>query len=365
MSFPPIDSVRARAFVFPTETREADGTLEWKSTTLVVVEVTAETQRGLGYTYTDRSALPLIRDTLAPLVLETCPMDITQTWQRMRENTRNMGTRGIASSAISAMDVALWDLKARCLDVSLMQLLGPVRHEVPTYSSRGFTSYDERELCRRVSEDVQAGFSLVKMKVGSSPDEDERRVQVVRETAGDGTGLFVDANGAYDRKQALRLAESFARLGVSWFEEPVSSDDRDGLRLLRDRAPRGMEITAGEYGYDLTHFRDLLLGGCVDVLQPDATRCLGYTGFLQAMALCEAHHVPASTHTAPALHLPLAMCCEPVRHVEYFYDHARLERRFFDGVQQPDGGMLRTDEARPGLGLNLKEPDVERYLLSA
>lgn len=365
MSFARIDSVRARAFTFPTETPEADGTLEWQSTTLVVVELQAGRDGGLGYTYSNQSAVPLIRENLAPVVVGSDPMEVTRTWQRMRESTRNIGTRGLVGTAISALDVALWDLKGRCLGVSLERLFGAVREEVLAYASGGFTSYDQAELCRRMSGDLEAGFSHLKMKVGSEPDQDVERVRAVRDAVGKDAVLFVDANGAYDRKEALGFAERFVEMGVSWFEEPVSSDDREGLRLLRDRAPRGMEISAGEYGYDIMHFHDLLSGGCVDVVQADATRCLGYTGFLQAMAVAEAHHVPASTHTAPALHRPLGLCSLPVRHVEYFYDHARLERLFFDGVEAPHEGALRATEGRPGLGLSLKEADVERYLVAA
>src|SRR3954453_9724045 len=119
--------------------------------------------------------------------------------------------------------------------------------------------------------------------------------------------LFVDANGAYTRKQALAEAAAFGEHGVSWFEEPVSSDDLDGLRLLRDRGPAGMAIAAGEYGHDAAYFRRTLEACAVDVLQADATRCGGITGFMQAVALCEAYGVPLSSHCAPSLHLPL-MC---------------------------------------------------------
>ena len=139
----------------------------------------------------------------------------------------------------------------------------------------------------------------------------------------------MDANGAYSRKQALAQAEQFAELDVRWFEEPVSSDDLEGLRLLRDRAPAGMNIAAGEYGYDVYYFRRMLAAGAVDVLQADATRCGGITGFLQAGALCEAFELPFSFHCAPAIHLAAA-CALPAFWVgEYFFDHARIEAHAF------------------------------------
>jgi L-alanine-DL-glutamate epimerase-like enolase superfamily enzyme len=173
--------------------------------------------------------------------------------------------------------------------------------------------------------------------------------------------LFVDANGAYDRKQALLKAEQFADLNVTWFEEPVSSDDLEGLRLMRDRSPAGMRIAAGEYGYDERYFRRMVGAGAVDVLQADATRCAGATGFRNADSICEAFCLPLSAHTAPTLHTHL--CCAAPRaiNVEYFHDHARIEQMFFDGAIKAVKGELRPDLARPGLGLEFKRSDAERY----
>jgi L-alanine-DL-glutamate epimerase-like enolase superfamily enzyme len=173
--------------------------------------------------------------------------------------------------------------------------------------------------------------------------------------------LFVDANGAYTRQQALAQAERFAEHGVTWFEEPVSSDDLDGLRLLRDRGPAGMEVAAGEYGYDLVYFLRMLEAGAVDVLQADATRCAGFTELARVSALCAARSLRLSSHTAPALHLPACLSLAPAVHLEWFHDHARIERMLFDGAVQPVAGRLRPDFSRPGLGLELKRKDAERY----
>jgi L-alanine-DL-glutamate epimerase-like enolase superfamily enzyme len=275
--------------------------------------------------------------------------------------TRNLGRPGITSTAIAAVDAALWDLKARLLGVPLVGLLGAVRGSIPVYGSGGFTNYSLDQLKERLGGWVAQGIGRVKMKIGSDPAADPERVRAAREAIGPDAELFVDANGAYGRKQALAKAEVFAEHRVSWFEEPVSSDDLEGLRLLRDRAPAGMEITAGEYGYDLVYFRRMLEAGAVDVLQPDATRCAGITGFLRAGALCEAFGVPLSAHTAPSLHAHPCCALPMARHVEYFHDHARIERTFFDGAQEPVEGHLRPDLSRPGLGLELKESEAARY----
>jgi L-alanine-DL-glutamate epimerase-like enolase superfamily enzyme len=205
---------------------------------------------------------------------------------------------------------------------------------------------------------------MVKMKIGRDAAADPGRVAAAREAIGPDVALFVDANGALDRKEALFAAHWLADAGVTWFEEPVTSDDLDGLRLLRDRAPAGMEVAAGEYGWTPFDFRRLLEAGAVDVLQADATRCLGISGFMEAAALCEARSMPLSAHCAPSIHVHACCAARPARHLEWFHDHARIEALLFDGAVRPVDGLLRPDRSRPGLGLELRRADAEPYLVS-
>jgi L-alanine-DL-glutamate epimerase-like enolase superfamily enzyme len=233
---------------------------------------------------------------------------------------------------------------------------------VPIYGSGGFTAYSLGQLCEQLATWVQGGIPRVKMKVGSSPEEDPGRVIAAREAIGRSPELFVDANGAYSRKQALALAERFrADARVSWFEEPVSSDDLEGLRLLRDRAPAGMAIAAGEYGYDAPYFRRMLEAQAVDVQQADVTRCAGITELLRVDGLCRARGVPLSLHCGPSIHLHPGLALEQLVHLEYFHDHVRIEHLLFDGVVEPRDGALWPDLDRPGIGLELKRKDAERY----
>jgi L-alanine-DL-glutamate epimerase-like enolase superfamily enzyme len=274
---------------------------------------------------------------------------------------RNLGSRGICANAISAVDVALWDLKAKRFGRPLVDILGAARDAVPIYGSGGFTSYSREQLTGQLSRWVEEdGCQWVKMKVGTEPERDPGRVKTARAAVGS-AGLFVDANGAYARKEALDFAERFTEFDVSWFEEPVSSDDLEGLRLLRDRAPAHMEIAAGEYGYEPFYFRRMLEAGAVDVMQADATRCCGITGFLRAAALADAHAIPLSAHTAPALHLHACCAAPRLRHIEWFHDHVRIERMLFDGAPIPENGMISPDLSRPGLGLEFKRKDAERF----
>ena len=359
----PIGKIEVSCYRVPTDAPESDGTLQWDSTTLVLVTVGAGNCRGLGYSYADTATATLIRDKLAALVEGRDALDIPGAWSAMVHAIRNLGRPGIASMAIAAVDNALWDLKARLLDLPLFKLLGAEREAIPVYGSGGFTSYSDNELREQLGGWTEAGLRMVKMKVGREPERDAARVRVVRKAIGDAR-LFVDANGAYTRKQALALAGPFADSGVSWFEEPRPSSDLAGLRLIRDRAPAGMDISAGEYGYDIVYFRRMLEAGAVDVMQADATRCAGISGLIGVAALCEAFELPLSSHCAPALHVHPLCALRPAIHGEYFHDHVRIERMLFDGAPEAVGGALHPDRSRPGLGLEFKEKDAARYAVN-
>jgi L-alanine-DL-glutamate epimerase-like enolase superfamily enzyme len=355
-------ALRAFAFTIPTDLPEADGTAAWDSTTLVLVEVDGGGETGIGYTYTSEAAVSLVTGALWRAIRACHAMDPPAAWRAMNIAARNLGRDGIAANAISAVDTALWDLKARLLDQPLALLFGRYRDDVPIYGSGGFTTYTHKQLGVQLGGWVERdGCAWVKMKIGTQPDEDGERVRVAKRAIGERT-LFVDANGAYGTKQALAFAETFAReADVRWFEEPVSSDDLAGLAFIRDRTPAGMEIAAGEYGYDTDYFRKMLSSGAVDVQQADATRCGGYTGFLQVAALCEAHHIDLSGHCAPSLHLPVACAAPRLRHLEWFHDHVRIEQMLFEGAPRSKDGMIRPDLSRPGHGLQFKFKDAEQF----
>ncbi|PLP99164.1 enolase C-terminal domain-like protein [Cupriavidus pauculus] len=359
----PIRSIDARAYRIPLPSPESDGTLTWDHTTLVVVHASAGGVTGCGYGYSNPAAARLIAQTLAPLLIDADTMATNACWLTMLRAVRNLGVSGLCAQAISAVDIALWDLKARLLDVSLMRLLGAARTSVPGYASGGFTSLSMDALRDTAHAWRDQGYARVKIKVGRHADDDPARVATVREAIGADTALFVDANGGYTVAQALRMAQAFARFDVTWFEEPVSSDDVAGLREVREHTPPGMSVAAGEYGFTGDDFRRLLEPRSVDVLQADATRC-GITGWLRAACLCETFHVPLSSHCAPALHTSLACAAIPAIHVEVFEDHAHIEQRYFDGVPALRDGRLYPYGGQPGLGLVFKEEDARCHWVS-
>jgi L-alanine-DL-glutamate epimerase-like enolase superfamily enzyme len=357
-----VEALEVSAFTVPTDEPESDGTAEWDSTTIVVVELRGGGETGLGYTYAPPAAGKLIEEKLADLVTEADALAIGKSWEAMATALRNTGRPGIGFCALSAVDLALWDLKAMLLELPLVDLVGRARDNAPIYGSGGFTSYSLERIGEQLSGWVEQGIPRVKMKVSREPERDPERLDAARRAIGDETELYVDSNGALSRKEALRWAERFAReWGASWYEEPVGSADFEGLRLLRDRGPAGLDIAAGEYAYVPADFRNLVANGCVDCLQADVTRCGGITGFLRAGALAAAFDLELSAHCAPSV--SLAACCAVpnFRHLEYFHDHVRLEPLLFDGVVEPKDGALEPDRSRPGHGLELKRADAERY----
>jgi L-alanine-DL-glutamate epimerase-like enolase superfamily enzyme len=362
--FPLVDGVTAAVYEIPTDQPEADGTLAWTKTTLVVVRVTGGGAEGLGYTYAASACKPLIEGELAAAVMGQCVLDTGAAWESMVRAVRNQGRPGLVSCAISAVDTALWDLKAVLLGLPLSRVLGLVRDAVPVYGSGGFTTYAEpaaRTQLEHWTGDL--GIPRVKIKIGQSWGTEEARdlarIAFARRVIGPDAELYVDANGGYTRKQAVRMGRAMASSAVTWFEEPVSSDDLDGLREVRDQVEP--DVTAGEYGYDLPYFGRMVDARAVDCLQADVTRCGGVTEWVRAAAVAAARGLQVSGHCAPNLHAHVAAAVPNLRHLEYFHDHVRIERMLFDGALSPEGGALHPSPSRPGHGLTLKEPNAAPY----
>jgi L-alanine-DL-glutamate epimerase-like enolase superfamily enzyme len=361
----PVRDVTAAAYEIPTDQPEGDGTLAWSSTVMVVVRVHAGDAEGVAWTYASRAAKTVVDEKLADVVKGVDAFDVPAANQAMVRACRNLGQPGVAACAISAVDMALWDLKARLLGVSLSRLLGRAHEEVPIYGSGGFTTYRDDTTRAQLEQWVQEwSLPRVKIKIGQSrghhESRDQHRIDLARRVIGDAVDLYVDANGGYNRKQAIRLGQIMSdRWAVRWYEEPVSSDDLDGLREVRDQCP--IEVAAGEYGYSPWYFAPMITAGAVDCLQADVTRCGGITSWLAIANLAAAHQLDVSGHCAPNLHAHVAIAAPNLRHLEYFHDHVRIEDMLVEGTLSPVGGALRPDPDAPGHGMTFKDPDAEPY----
>jgi L-alanine-DL-glutamate epimerase-like enolase superfamily enzyme len=358
-----ISGADVAVYVIPTDAPEADGTLAWDKTTLVLVTVRAGGETGTGWTYGAAAAASVVTDVLAGVIRGRDAFDVGGAAEAMTRAVRNLGRGGVAATAISAVDVALWDLKARLLGLPVADLIGRVRGRVPAYGSGGFTSYDEKQTRDQLAGWLDQGFRRVKIKIGESWGTRERRdlerVALAREVIGPDPELFVDANGGYTVGQAVRVGRQLAGAGVTWFEEPVSSQDLAGLALVRGQVTA--DVAAGEYSWSLADSARLIGAGAVDCLQLDVTRCGGITEFLRGAALAAAHNLQVSAHCAPSLHAHVGAVVVNLRHVEYFHDHQRIEQMLFDGVPAVDGGELIPDPSAPGLGIALRAADAEQF----
>ncbi len=356
--------VRARAYKVPTETPEADGTLAWSDTTIIVAGVDAGRVTGTGWTYAHPACVDVIETVLSSVVTGRDVVDVPAAWQAMQRAIRNQGRPGLVSCAMSAVETALWDAAARSWHRPLSVLLGRAHESVAVYGSGGFTTYDDDQLRAQLQRWVgDQELSSVKIKIGESwgtmPRRDLARTAQAREVVGDDVELFVDANGAYSSAQAVRVGRQLDDLGVHWYEEPVSSDDLAGLRHVLGTVDA--DVAAGEYGYDLPYFATMLDAGAVDCLQIDVTRCGGIGEWQRAAALAAARNIDVSGHCAQNLAAHVAVATPNVRHLEWFRDHERIERLLFDGVLDPRGGFVSPDMAAPGHGMTLKEVDAEPY----
>jgi L-alanine-DL-glutamate epimerase-like enolase superfamily enzyme len=363
MNDAPLRTLQAASYLIPTDLPEADGTLAWDRTTLVVVHAEADGHLGTGWTYSTPAAGLVVTSVLAEVIEGLSVLDVPACTEAMYRAVRNFGSRGIAAAAISAVDIALWDLKARLLGTALTGLLGGAA-PVPIYGSGGFTTYDSKQLSEQLVgwvDDLQ--IPRVKIKIGESwghnQDRDLKRVALARAVIGEQAELYVDANGGYTTTQAALVAGRMAEHRVIWFEEPVSSDDLTGLAELR--AQLELDVAAGEYSWSLADSAALINAGAVDCLQIDVTRCGGITGFMAAAKLAAAHGLEVSGHCAPNLHARAAAGVANLRHVEYFHDHQRIERMLFDGALEPVTGNLTPDAGETGIGLELRAADAERY----
>jgi L-alanine-DL-glutamate epimerase-like enolase superfamily enzyme len=355
-----VGSVRASAYTVPTDAPEADGTLAWDSTTLVLVEAGSYGQTGTGWTYAPAAAVPVVHDLLAPEVVGRDALDVQGAWKAMVRAVRNAGRPGLVGMAISAVDIALWDLAARIQDRPLAEVWDRPVRDVPVYGSGGFTSYDPGQLAAQLTAWLDLGIDQVKIKIGEKDGRrvgrDLDRVSMARDLVGPHVALLVDANGGYSTDQAVRVGSLLDDLGVVWFEEPVSSDDLAGLETVR--AAVAADVTAGEYGYDLAYFERM--APTVDCLQIDVTRCGGYTEWRRIAAMADGRGLEISGHCAPYASWPVAATSPGLRHVEWFHDHARIEPLFFEGAEEPEGGCL-LPPIGPGHGLNFRPRAAARF----
>ena len=278
--------------------------------TLVTVQVRAQGgMMGVGYTYTVGKAggsaiASLISDDLAPLIAGEDPRRVETLWKAMWERTHYVGRGGPASFAISAVDIALWDLKAKALREPLWRLLGGNQPKVTTYASGIDLNLSLSDLEAQTEQNIRRGFRAIKMKVGRSRlSDDLERVRAVRQILGPDNPLMVDANMKWGVDEAIRASRALAEHDVYWMEEPTVPRDVMGhVRIQREGA---LPIAAGENLHTIGEFEALISAGGVAFPEPDATNCGGITAWMKIAHLAEARNLPVTTHGVHDLHVSL------------------------------------------------------------
>lgn len=318
---------------------------------------------GLGMSQASRAVQAVIEEELAPYLVDKDPLDIERLWSEMFWKLRSLGRKGIAIQALSAVDIALWDLKARSLNLPLYKLLGAARDRVPVYGSGGWTSYSQDELVSEQAGYVDRGFSSTKMKVGmdagTNVSVDMERLHAVRDAIGSDIELLIDANNGYTAKQAISLISQFESYQVAWLEEPVPADDIDGLAQVVDKSR--IPIATGEHEYTKWGFKEILTRRAADIAQPDVGRVGGITEWLKVASMADAFGIPIAPHSYQLVHRHLCMAIPNLRIVEYLGTREREDELLYLDWDKPVNGFWGPDPEKPGLGLEVNPETVNQY----
>lgn len=376
-----ISEVSARAVCVPVRTRTRMSTRELAQRDYLLVQVRTDDSHlvGLGYAYVGTSggllSADAVTDLMAPLLVGADPGNIVGHWERVYQELLLVGRRGILLRALSAVDIALWDLAAKRADVPLAVLLGGHRDRVPAYASGGYYRPDDGPWDKAVGAEIAAnrehGFVDHKIKVGGlSIAEDAERVAAGVAALGERGRLAVDCNNAYpSAAEAIRAVRAFERAadnrGLWWVEEPLSPDDVAGHARLT--ATVDTPIATGEIHQTRWEFRDLISQEAADVLQPDAGVLGGVTEWMRVARAAEVFGIPVAPHWHANLHVQLAAATPGCIAIEHFtadkdiYNFERLLRE--DTRLQVEDGLALVPNA-PGLGIELDEDAVNAFVVS-
>ena len=331
--------------------------------TVVRIE-TDEGTIGHGLTWWNHPA-DVVKRLLAQHLLGKDPLDIDNLWQAMYKEVYRE-RKGGAICAISAVDIALWDIKSKHQGVPLYRLLGGTREKIPAYASDGY--YREGEGPSQLVEELTryrklGGFSSAKIKVGGVPLEgDLKRVKAIRDAFGYDFELMVDANNAYDQQGAIEAGHGYERFKVRWFEEPVWPDDLEGAAAVC--AALEVPVAQGELEYLVSGFQEIIHHRAADILQPDVVMCGGITEFLRIASLARTHNLPIAPHAQHDLSAQLVASIPNGLNVEYFYKEADImkDTMLFKSTLQPRDGFL-TPSNEPGVGFAIDEGRVNEFIV--
>jgi L-alanine-DL-glutamate epimerase-like enolase superfamily enzyme len=336
----------------------ADSTRKVETLGFAIVRVTTDQGlEGIGVTYHEvggEATRELIRRNMAPRLIGRDPLETEVLWQEFFHYLRGVGRKGLSFCALSAIDIALWDLKGKIAGLPVYRLLGGTRSRMPVYASGGWTSYDDDQLVAEMKSMVARGYAIIKMKVGFDGgrkiNRDVVRVRKVRDAVGPDIRILVDANNCFDAATAVQLANRIRECDITLFEEPVFADDIPGLARFR----RGTDIplATGEHEYTKFGVRDLLLAEAADIVQVDGARVGGYTEMLKCAALTQAWNVGFAPHAMEHIHMSLVAAIPNALFLERLLMFEGVTERVFKNAPAPVDGHMTVPDV-PGIGLEL------------
>ncbi|MFP6890682.1 MAG: mandelate racemase/muconate lactonizing enzyme family protein [Nitrospinota bacterium] len=357
-----ITSIETKSYLIPVELpRFPEPEM---SDCFVVLIHTDEGITGVGATH--RANRFACRETvtreIAPFLAGRDPFATERIWDDLFWKFNQRRLTGVWTATMSAVDIALWDIKGKALGQPVYRLLGDYSPDITTYCTFGMLEYSRDDLGELASELVAAGWDKLKIKVciedSKNIPEDAARVRAVREGAGDAAEIMMDANHLFSPMEALELARMCEPYNVKWFEEPLCGNDVENLKELR--ASTTIPIAAGQQEGMRWRHRDLIAGGAVDIAQPDVVFVGGYTEGIKVAHLAQAFDVPVATHGWPHLNMHLAGAISNAWRLEYHLGPAGLADHLFTNAPKPENGILRIPD-RPGLGLEFNEAGVRPY----
>ncbi len=344
----------------------SDSTRKVETIGYVVVDITTDDGlHGVGVTYHEvggEAICEFIQSSIGPKLIGWSPLETEALYEEIFAYMRGVGRKGLSFCAYSALDIALWDLKGRMMNLPLYKLLGGNRTQITCYASGGWTSYSTQQLVDEVKAMVAAGYKYVKIKIGvdggRNPNEDARRILAVSEAVGPDIGIMIDANNAFTSAVALRLAYQLRDCNIIFFEEPVFADDTPGLTRFRQAGI--LPCGSGEHEYTRFGARDLVVNNCVDYIQCDITRCGGFTEGRKVAAIAQAFNTSWAPHGFDVIHMHMLSPYPNGVFLESLFMFNELIENTFTNAPVPEKGVMTIPD-RPGLGLELNYKNLTPY----
>ncbi len=296
-------------------------------------------------------------ESLKPYVIGENPLNNERIWEKMYWATLQDGRRGAAIIAMSALDIAVWDLKGKILNQPVHRLLGGHRDTVPSYGSGVNLNYTDQELVEEMAGYAKAGFGMVKMKIGKRDTADDlRRVKLVREAIGPDVHLTLDVNNGWGLQTAIRMAERLQEYDIFWLEEPLLADEIGNLaKLARETS---IPIAVGENHYTKWEFKELMEQGAVEIVQADIGKCGGVTEFIKIAAMADAYGLPVCPHHTEYIDAPLVAAVPNGLFHEYIQEWFIPMRKIFNDPIKPENGQVSPLD-KPGFGIELNEAAIK------